>query len=390
MTAFCSCDNTEPEPIPDPFLNWYEPTPPVERTLLIYSVAANNLLADLRKDSVEMVSAGPAISGLGKTNRVLLYFAPKSGAPTLSELIMASGQSQFKVLKTYGREQTSTHPDRIRQVWEDVRYFRPAAVYDMVLESHGTGWTPDFKTHTSAQKVRSASDGLSFSFGNDQTLGPADSIDIHELANAFDDRQLGFIWFDACYMAGVETTYQLRNKADWFVGYVTEIGSEGLAYEDILPYIARETPDLKGAAESMFSTFSSRSYPASISIIDLSKLEELAAATRPLVCGDEISYVVWLQNYARRPNGPFYDFGQYVYSSAAALQASGADIDNFTRALGQAVVHKQITQQSFSNSVTFDTEVYTGLSSHVPGLPATDQRAENYWHSLDWAKAAYE
>lgn len=389
IAFLAGCSSSEPDSDPDPFPDWDKPTQEVERTLLIYSVAANNLIQDLRKDSLEMVAAGPNIPGLGKTNRVLLYFAPKTGVATLSELTMASGKSQFKVLKSYSKELTSVDPARIRQVWEDVRYFRPARNYDMVLESHGTGWKPDFNTHTSATRSNDNDFPVYYSFGSDQSNGFTDSIDIDELATAFDDGQLGFLWFDACFMAGIETEYQLRNKADYFVGYVCEIWGEGLAYDQILPYLAQSEPDLTGAATSMFESFNSRNYPASISITDLSKLPALAVATRPLVSLQELPYAVWIQNYGRYNLGPFYDFGQYVNLSAEVLQASEAEIASFNKALDQAVVFKKITTVSFPSQPDFNTSVYSGLNSHIPGLSGTSSNTEQYWRSLDWAKDVY-
>lgn len=390
IVLLIGCSNSEPNSDPDPFPDWDKPTQEVERTLLIYSVAANNLIDDLRKDTVEMVAAGPNIAGLGKTNRVLLYFAPRTGVATLSELTTASGKSQFKVLKNYSKDMTSVDPARIRQVWEDVRYYRPARNYDMILESHGTGWKPDFNTHGSSTPRSVDNDfPVYYSFGSDQSNGFTDSIDIDELVTAFDDGQLGFLWFDACFMAGIETEYQFRKKADYFIGYVTEIWGEGLAYDQILPYLVQPEPDLIGAATSMFEGFNSRNYPASISITDMSKLPTLAAATRPLVSLEELPYALWIQNYERFNLGPFYDFGQYVSLSAETLQASEADIASFNDALNSAVVFKRITTKSFPTQPDFDTTVYSGLNTHIPGLSTSSSKTEEYWRRLDWAIDVY-
>lgn len=363
-------------------------TPEAERTLLVYSVAANDLQSLLRRDSVEMINGAGQIAGLADRVRVLLYLAPNGAAATLSELVTVGGKAQFKILKSYSPAMASTHPARIRQVIDDVKYYRPAKIFDMVMESHATGWTPDFNEHD--YTPTDPRETICFSFGADSTQGgKRDSIDIDELASVFHDGELGFLWFDACYMAGVETEYQFRNKTRMYVGYVTEIMGEGLDYEKILPMIARKEPDLVGAAKLMFDSFNDIGMPASVSVTDMSKMEALARATKPLVSLAEVPYSYWLQDYARRPYGPFYDFGQYVATSAEVLQADEDKIQNFLQALDEAVVFKAITTQSFPLQPSFNPDIYSGLSTNVPSLPGSNPEAENFWINLDWTKEVY-
>lgn len=68
------------------------------------------------------------------------------------------------------------------------------------------------------------------------------------LADAIPDGVFDFIWFDACYMSGIETAYELRDKCDTFVAYPTEVYTPGMPYNLTIPYILKETPDLKSAA----------------------------------------------------------------------------------------------------------------------------------------------
>lgn len=394
---FVSCSGDEPGQQPDrePVDEVVKPEPRCGRTMLIYSVAANNLLSIFRSDSLEMIAAAPKIPELGVNNRVLLYFASMKGKPTLSELrVDKNGKGSFKLLKIYERDMASTHPLRMKKVWEDVMYYRPAEKYSMMLESHGTGWTPSFREHPLPDEVSEApaTDGgaVAFSFGYDQSLGDGtDSIDILELADVFSDGQLDFIWFDACYMAGIETIYQLRNKARYFVGYVMEILGDGVPYDQVLPLIAGGAPNLTAGADKVFSYFNNSGGPVSVSIIDMQRIERLAETTRPLARVEEVPYAGFLQNYARQPHGPFYDLGEYINRTCENIDETGALLDDFNMALAEAVPYKNISDRNFYN-MQVDKDAYSGISTHIPGQASTPSAVEQYWFTTDWAKDVYQ
>ncbi len=372
-----SCSNSdEPSPEPDPLV----PTTKVMRTVLIYSVAANDLQTDLKRDSVEMTLAAPAIRNLEKEVRVLLYMAPLKGLPTLSELTCdRDGKGKFNVIKTYSKDIPSTHPDRLSGVIEDVRTLRPAYKYGIILESHATGWSPDFNTHSKK--------GVAYSFGADLTGGQRDSIDLLEMDEAIPADTFDFIWFDACYMGSVEVAYQLRDKAEKYIGYVTEIGSNGMPYDLTLPHIAKREPDYEQAASTLFSYYNDYGTPVSVSILDLSRMEALAEATAPLVSLEEVPYPGWLQKYSRGSVGPFYDFGQFALLSGNGLGVGEDRMQAFEKALSDAVVYKAISAYDFNRN-PLSKENYSGLSCHVPGYANSSDR-EDYYRLLDWAKAIY-
>ncbi len=386
LSLFTGCKSDEPEQVEEPSQFSLVPEPKCQSTLLIYSVAANNLQPILRNDSIEMTQAAPEIEGLAKNYKVILYLAPKQGVPTLSELkVDKDNKGYFQLMKTYERDIPSTHPARMKQVWQDVKTYRPAATYSMMLESHGSGWTPYFCEHPTPNN----GDGTTaYAFGSDQTLGYKDRMDILELAEALKDTKLDFIWFDACYMAGIETIYQLRDTANYFVGYVTEIDGEGVPYNLVLQKIAGSSANLVEAAKIVFDTYNQVDRAVSISIIDLSKMSGLAAATRPFATVEEITYATFLQNYARLPDGPFYDFGQYINRVSDSVLFPDNDIAAFNQALDEAVIFKAISAKDF-RGFTVDQEAYSGISTHIPGQPTTVPANEEYWFQTDWAHDVY-
>lgn len=390
VLSLVSCRESD-EPDPSPANELAKPAPMSERALLIYSVAANNLLPNLRADSLEMVQAAPLIENLGESTRVLLYFASGKGGATLSELRNDSeGGPCFRIVKTYPGGVSSVSPQRVGEVVSDLRYYRPAENYGLILESHGHGWTPDFNyslaEEDSVAHLPEGLPGTAYSFGEDNTPGYRDSIDIDVLAACLPDGMFDFIWFDACYMAGVETVCEFRNKAHWFVGYVSEIMGDGMPYDLTLPLVARKQPDLQGAAAKLFDHYISRNEPVSVSVVDLSEMNALAKATSRVVSRDALPYGAWLQKYSRFREGPFYDFGQYVLTAANRLEKEVEDLDAFEQALERAVVYKAISPRDFNDNPV-SLEDYSGLSCHLPGTSSEEKEA--YYNRLSWTRTVY-
>lgn len=364
LPAIVSCGKDEPD-IPD-----VEET---EHTLLVYAVASNNLYSYFRSDSLEMIKAAAEID-LSKVS-LLLYKCTPSGYPELLKLAVDDdGEPCFRSLRRYDRETFSTDPVRISEVIGDASRFAPGKINGLVLWSHGTGWAPDFDDHCLP--------GASYSFGADKVGGYTDHIDIDELSAAIPDCFYDYIWFDACYMSGIEMIYQLRNKCDTFVGYPTEIWSAGNPYHLTLPYIMRAEPLLTDAAKILFDYYNNAQNAVSVAVVDMSVIEEVAD-----VCSD--IYLAGqpadgrMQDYARRPHGPFYDFGQYT-----KLKASGnaEALARFESAMARMIVYKSVSDYDFNNRPVNVSE-YSGISCHLYTGP--DSKRNIYYSGLDWSKRVY-
>ncbi len=368
-----SCKKNEPE------------NEKVKRTLLIYAVASNNLASYLEEDKNEMLQAAQNVNGLGKDVRVLLYGVPSQSAveATLSELRKgADGQWSFIELKNYDRNTFSTDPERMSQVYSDVRSLSPSEKYGLILWSHGTGWIPNFTQH----EVPSTS-GLQKSYGMDKYQGVTDYCDIDELARAIPDRMFDYIWFDLCYMMGVEVVYQLRNKCDYIAGYPTEDWSTGMNYDSTLPMLAAPNPDLVGAAKSFFNYYNNQNLAVTVTVLATDGLEEVASVASEIYAyGKRPTSTTGLQNYSRLKNG-LYDFGQFTKSYLYSSDVQSVYLATlFDEALEKMTLYAGCSKKDFNGANNaFDPEQYSGLSCHFPG--SASLRAEEYYRTLDWAKA---
>lgn len=374
-----------------------EPAKPVsakdntKRTVLIYAVASNNLASYLRYDKEEMIKAAPNIKGLGSDVRVLLYSVASQSATeaTLSELTKdAYGEWNFTDIRSYDRNTFSTDPERMRQVYADLKEEAPAKKYGLVFWSHGTGWVPNFTDHEVPSSAGVPS--IQKSYGMDKYQGVTDYCDIDELADALPDRMFDYIWFDCCYMMGIETVYQLRDKCDYVGGYPTEDWSPGMNYDETLPLLAAATPDLAGAGKAFFDYYNDQNLAVTVAVMKTDGLEQLAKTASEIYSyGSRPESASGMQNYSRLKTA-MYDFGQFTKAYLDESDAWTKDLlDDFDSALKNITVYARCSPKDFNtpSQNAFDPEAYSGLSCHFPGT--SDSKSETYYNSLDWTQETH-
>lgn len=192
------------------------PEPRTTRTILVYMMA-NNSLNSFASKNIESMIEGATSKNLNGGN-LIVYYAPAGSPPELLRIKEENGVVKKIHLKDY-EKQNSADPDVMRSVIGEVVSQYPADSYGLVLWSHGTAWLPsDYQNKLKA-------------FGQDGN----NWMEIDDLAKGLPDDLFDFILFDACYMASVECTYELRNKAEYILASPTETMADGWPYEEVLP-----------------------------------------------------------------------------------------------------------------------------------------------------------
>lgn len=390
-SVLTSCGGNDDPDDPD------EPAGRLKRTVLLYAVASNNLSGNLIDDKNEMLQAAREMNM--KDLSMLVYEVTVNGNPKLSEIVrQPDGSYAYSIVKEYDKSLYSTDPQRISQVITDACQLRPADHYGLVLWSHGTGIDPSFSTHPTKSDDMISSDfsgQMAFSFGsdNDPNKRPDynDKTDIDELADAIPDGVFDFIWFDACYMSGIEMIYELRDKCDYFVGYPTEVFTPGMPYHLTMPCFLRETPDLVEGAKAFFTYYSESSDPswrvATVAVVDMNKIEPVADLCRKVYPGSAMLPTLGLQKYTRGSIGPFYDFGQVTRLKASGSNGN-ADSNAFDKAMSEFVVWSAATDRDFSNN-KIEKENYSGISCHLFD-PASTGSKDSFYRTLDWYERIYQ
>lgn len=346
------------------------------RVILIYAVAANNLSTNLIYDTREILNVAPKLDL--SHNAVLLYSVIPTGECKLQKLVKdkSSGEYKFTLVKSYNPTPLSVEKERIEDVLDYVDRNFNTPRKGLILWSHATGWIPWFGGSTGRSERREA-------FGQDNYEGVGYQCNITTLAEAIPAGKFDFIWFDCCYMANIETIYQLRDKTDRIVAYVSEIDSDGMPYDLTMPYLLRAEPDLQQAAYEVYDYYMSRPRAVTISIMDTAGLQNLAeAASKIFQYGTPPTWLGNIHNYSRLSNsGPFYDMGELLDSYTGVPQEYMAA---FHDAMEEVVVYKKASTFDFS-SQWINQQTYSGLTMHHYVDNGTAN--EIFYTGLDWYEA---
>lgn len=360
---------------PAPWEKEYDGTP--VRTVLVYAIGSNNLSEDLKDDRAEMLEGLKHIN-LNQYNW-LIYRIFDNDNIKLEKVTRVSRDSvEFQTIKEYPNNPRSTDPRRIKEVIDYAFDTYPAESYGLVFWAHGSSWSHADNEHWAPP--------VAYAYGGDVSIaGDTDWTNLDELASAIPDNKLDFIWFDNCYMSSIEVMYQMRNKAKWFVGYPTEIYSPGSPYDETIPLLMKQEPDIVGAAKACFEWYNKENYAVTVCVADLSKIEGVAEQCKLTQKNFKPVSVSGLMTYSRGSLGPYYDLGQYMRRVAenAGSEYNAAD---FQAALDEMVVYKAHSAKLFTG-VTIKPENYSGINVHAFGVSARED--DEYYKTLDWYQRSF-
>ncbi len=360
--AFAACDsNDEPAPAAS--------TP---RTVLVYMASNNSLSGYDAYDIAEMQVAAQA-GDLGDS-RLLIYHHGRSGSPMLKE-VMSDGS--IKTLKVYGRDTLSVDSKRMLQAISDAKRIAPADNYGLILWSHGQGWLQNGIEDDLAAKRSEAS---TMSFGSDGSS----KMNVTTLAATLEGQGFDYVYFDCCFMMGIEVVYQMRNVAKTIVGSVNELPADGMPYNLNLRYLMPATPDLEAAAKTTFNLYDGYTGSArtcAMSVVDTSQLNNLAVATREIFQSDTPLPADFTPQEFMMRN--LYVGGQcYIFDLGQYVEAKSPDAETFKRweqSLAKAVTYAETTPMIWNN---IEVKHYCGLSTFI--LKSDDSADFNNYKDLDW------
>lgn len=422
----------------------------VEHTLVMYLLAENNLSSFIQKNARDaeegMVGASPAtrlviyLDSYDETKLYEVRYLPYGGG---EEHIRYS-----KVLKTYPR-QTSTSPEVMKSVMEDIKTLAPSRTYGLVLSGHGTGWYPKPTADVSydKQKVAPMSGEGSAEYyydwwrempetramGYDYTLNENERwssteessyISSAEIVEGLSPIHFDYILFDACFMSSVEFLYDMRHSADYIIASPVEILDVGMPYTEIVPLLMKHTNNLGRLGDAVMNVymrdneFTSRKSLA-LTMVDCSKLEPLAdvvaeiyRATESEDClslvesrlqyaeyeGGELPYWEGVQPLDRMRPAGFNDFEDYV-----TLWTDSEELKQlFQRALDDVVVWNCHTEEVYSygydlRGISFGADYIEykvggaldlcGINTYIPLRKAPITLS--YYLQTAWAKKIY-
>ncbi|MFV0420345.1 MAG: clostripain-related cysteine peptidase [Dysgonomonas sp.] len=264
----------------------------VDKVLLVYLGGDNNL-------SGESYSKLQAITRGYDTNpnaRILVYHDSQGGSPRLIEI---NNKNKATILEMYDNE-NSADPAVFTRVITKIKELYPQAAYNLLIFSHASGWTP--KGSYSDPSLRSI------------MIDGKDEMELSDFASAIPNNMFEYIIFEACYMAGIEVAYQLKDKSKYIVASSAEIVSPGFTeiYEKHINELVYGNP-LAFMRETFryFDDWGGYMRSATLSVIKTEKLDALADFVKSN-CDLKIEvYPEEIQHFDRNTSHLFYDFGDY-------------------------------------------------------------------------------
>ncbi len=279
--------------------------------------------------------------------------------------------------------------------------YAPAEKYALVVGSHGFGWVPKNPTVSSVQLMKVGAPSLLWSKPYDSLtrhIGDGDNVryDVTEIATAIAANSVKFdyILFDACYMANIETAYELRNAAKYMVASPCEVLGAGFPYSKILPYMLEErgtSYDLDKVCNEYVEHYKNSAgvNSACVSMIHMEELEALAATVKAVNSASlkENFSLNNLQVYdgidaSHNPVHMFYDLGDMVEQSCADADAVEAFKQQLTKSV-TSLYHTDKFWTSFGNKY-YDIKVYNGVTTS-----AMVDLCSELWQQTAWYKATH-
>lgn len=392
LLASCKKD---PAPTPTP----PSPTP---QTILLYMPGRD--LLSFYNNNIEGIKAAVTSKIPGK-GRILVCYQPVSSTKAVLQEIKYSASKKAAVvvdIKTYDTFNPGV-PAHVTQMLNDVKEKAPALKYGLIVGCHGKAWVPLSEgnlTKSTLKATAGASDNLwnplpnaafqTRSFGD---TGYGIDIPVFNAVLSAAAFHPDYIIFDACFMASIETLYDLRNATDYIIASPCEIMGEGFPYKRImpklllnngsgynLPQVCAEYYDYY-QNEASYRVYGLTYHSGCISLTVAGALAELAGVMREINDGHTQSVnPAALQSYEGLTNHLFYDMEQYVNAACTDPSLLERFTGKFDLAFPEASrLHTDWFFSAYNNTFNPVT-YYSGMTISEPSGRYTESYEQTAWY----------
>lgn len=360
-----------------------------EQTVIMYMPWSGNLLSAFKTNIADMQTAIEQRGGL-EDKRLMVFIAESSSSARLIEMVYDGYSCTLDTIDTYSYSTGSyTSTAGLYSLLYDITAAAPADSYAMIIGSHATGWIPKGVNVESGNSARAWPAGgddvlLTRYFGhyNDEDY----QTDISTLADAISmlGIEMDYILFDDCYMANIETAYELRNAAKYLIASTCEVMSYGMPYSTA--GISLLDMDLKSVCDDFYEYYSESSAPfGTLSLIDCEEAEAMAEIMKTI--NSQYTYdasaTADLQILDGITPTIFFDFGDYVEHLCGTDATLLADFEDQMALLVPYSRHTDMFYSSYNNRQTA-IDTFSGLTISAPSENAA---ATQYWPLTSWYAA---
>lgn len=380
-------------------------TPP--QTLIFYFTGTQLSFYFYR--NISAIKDAVRTNTLGKSRILYLFQNNDKSKADLVELTYADGLCTENLLATYALPAIMDEQN-LSYILKDITSIAPAKHYGLVMAGHSTAWIPIESQSRNSTRIMSnaPADGFDHEtfwrkqkgehetryWGEKYSSSSANRFDITTLSRALSSTGVYFdyILFDACFMANIESMYDLRNNARYLIGSPCEIIGDGFPYADVVPQLMLnngKSYDLDAVCKAFNQHYATtKGSSGSVALIDTSQLGELASAMKRVnEAGVKESFDPdEVQTYEGQSQHIFFDLGDYVEKMCTNESVAAA----FRTQLKRTVVSKYTLDRFYSNYgymsgyYAIDPNVYSGISTSAPSTAYRDD-----WEQTAWYKATH-
>ena len=345
-----------------------------ESIAIIYWMGDNGLSGYAQDDIDELVKGKDNIPA---NSKIIIYTDQQNALPVIYQLDAENG---LEVWKKLTREEDCTDSLTILTNLRSIVNAFPAKKYGLSFGAHGSGMI----------------------WNQRRALGPDYShntnwLNIPTLRGILEHLpHMSYIFFDVCFMQGIEVAYELRNQADWIIGSPAEIPNPGAPFNLLGKALC------EGDVSSIVSKYESV-YPTGkfkgtvLSVVKCNELEALAAQTKVYIKQWFSGRQTITQRQAEEIQKYSSDFSFFTYcydmNSAMSKILSEEDYNSWVKTFDKAVPLRgfntgQWTASHCNNSTIYDPDHFGGISMYIPQEGAEGDIKNNDLKHYQWYKDA--
>lgn len=319
LATLAACSKEEPG---------YNPPALADRTVLLYMPGQS--LSTYYKNNIQGIHTAVTDRALGNGRMLVCWQPEKQTSAVMLEIYYDRNKrrSETKTLKTYDDFNAGSAAD-VQRIFADAAELAPAQNYGLIIGCHGKAWIPA-SGGVLPYSLRSAEpddDVWTTAPGAKTTRSFGDTgyeLDITELASAIEAQRFRFDYliFDDCFMANIETLYDLRRAVDYIVASPCEVMGDGFPYDRIVPHLFEGNGVLSSLEKTCWEFWnfyendwrSTIAYEQSgcISLAVTAQLDALATEMRRIKDKKQSFDIDALQYYKGNVTKLFYDLEHYV------------------------------------------------------------------------------
>lgn len=337
------------------------------RTLLFCLIGDNGLTGDnsLAGEVQQKIDALTAAWSHSADGHLLVYCdRGASPAPCLLEIVTdADGTNRIDTLLKYP-DHSSAASYTFRQILSDAYYRYPTSDFGLVVSSPMSGWLPA-TTLAVPRSAAPASRSIITDGWNE--------LDLRDFADAIPDRMCRFILFEGGLMAGLEVTYELKDKTDYIVASAAEVLPPGFTplYGELLSHLFKGEPELKEIAKLYFDRCNAQQGDQCSATISVIKTVELEPFRKLLAAAEKrVEHWEWIDRTPIQTFdcGPRYKEHLFCDASSYIRQiGSPEESAAFDEALQRAVIYQAATPEfTPGTGARFAINAHCGLTLYIP------------------------